>query len=178
MTRRRFEAVERAALASLHEAASSPLRERLGMRLERVGSASVSIVPAIDSIVVNRAIGLGTERPATKEDVERIAARYEEAGVARHLVHLDGDAEPAGLEGWLEARGYRSYRAWVAFERRGGEAPPEADSDLEVRRAAPEDADAFGAIAAVGFGLGEAGTPLAGALTAHPAWRTYLTVDG
>lgn len=29
-----------------------------------------------------------------------------------------------------------------------------------------------------GFDLGEVGAPLVGALTAHPAWRTYLTTDG
>lgn len=176
--RSRFESVERAALASLHEAPEPRLRQRLDMRLERIGSATASIVPAIDSIVTNRVIGLGVERPASEKDVERIARLYAAAGVARHLVHLDRDARPDRLEGWLERAGYEPYRAWVPFERRAGEAPGEPDSDLEVRRASPGDADAFGAIVADGFGLGEEATALVGALTGHPAWRTYLATDG
>lgn len=176
--RSRCETVERAALASLHEAATPDVRERLGMRLERIGDAIASIVPGIDSIIVNRVIGLGVERPASREDVERIADRYREAGVRRHLVHLDASARPDELEGWIQAAGYGSYRAWVPFERRGQEPPSQSPSDLVVRPTTPEDAPEFGAIVADGFDLGEDGAPLIAGLTAHPAWRTYLTTDG
>ncbi len=176
--RNRFETVERAALASLHEAAPAAVRARLGMRLERIGGAVASIVPGIHSTVVNRVIGLGVERPASREDVGRIADRYAEAGVGRHLVHLDESARPDGLEGWIEAAGYGTYRAWVPFERSGTEPPEASTADLEVRRAAPGDAAEFGRIVADGFDLGEAGAPLVAGLTAHPAWRIYLTTDG
>lgn len=176
--RNRCETVERAALASLHEAASPDVRERLGMRLERIGDAIASIVPGIDSTVVNRVVGLGVERPASREDVERIADRYRAAGVGRHLVHLAESARPDELEGWIEAAGYRPYRAWVPFRRRGTEPPGASTAGLEVRRAAPEDAAEFGRVVAAGFDLGESGALLVAGLTAHPAWRAYLTTDG
>lgn len=179
----RFEAVERAALASLHEAAPAEVRERLGMRLETIGGATLSIVSGIDSIVLNRAVGLGVESPGSEAAVDAIAAAYAGAGVRRHLVHLSDEARPEEVGAWLDRAGYREYRGWVPFARdagaRGaGAGSADVDSDLEVRLAGPELAEPFGEIAARAFDLGDAGVPLVAALTRHPKWRTYLTLDG
>lgn len=132
----------------------------------------------IDSILLNRALGLGTAGPAEGDATEQIATAYAGAGVTRHLVHLAGDAEPAGLAERLAAAGYRPYRAWVPFARDATLPPLDAPTDLAVVEAGPADAEAWAAIVAPAFDLGAEAEPLLAGLADDPAWTLYLTVDG
>ena len=67
------ERVERTALAELHRAAPETTREQLGLRLQTVGTALVSIAAAEPTnILLNRTIGLGIEAPATQDAVKTI----------------------------------------------------------------------------------------------------------
>jgi GNAT superfamily N-acetyltransferase len=173
------EAVERAALEALHAAAPECLRADLGLRCARVGTALVSIaggVPA-SGIVANRTIELGLEAAEREETVARIAALYREAGVERYFLHLHPEAKPRELGGWLAGQGLEKARGWMKFQR-GREAPPEAETTLQVRPAGPGDGPAFGRIAADAFDLGEEAAPWLAAMAGHPGWRLYMTFDG
>jgi GNAT superfamily N-acetyltransferase len=176
---REAEAVERAALADLHAAADGALRRALGLRTEEVGTALVSVAAALppSAIVVNRAIGLGVAAPASREGAERVVRLYRDAGVRRFFVHLQPEARPPELRAWLEAAGLERARGWAKFER-GREAPPDAPTDLEVRRAEPEHAQAFGRIVADAFDLGEAAAPWLARLVGRRGWHVYMTFDG
>lgn len=174
-----LEAVERAALLAMHEAASDEVRARLGLRCEEIGGALVSRAAGVPAsgIVANRAIGLGLAASDGEEVVAHIVAHYREAGVTRYFVHLHDDAKPAGLRTWLLAQGLEKARGWVKFVR-GLEDPPEAETSLTVRRAGPGDGPAFGRIAADAFDLGpEAADWLAG-FVEHDGWHVYMSFDG
>lgn len=175
---RAFDGTERAALAALHEAASVPLRRTLGLELDEIDGTTVSVAAGIPSVVINRTIGLGVERPATEADVSSIAARYEAAGAGRHLVHVDPAAEPDELGEWLEAAGYAPHRGWAQFARRAEEPPPRSRSDLEVRRIGAENARDFAVIVAAGFDLTQAANPVLARLVHRPDWHLYMTFDG
>ena len=149
--------VESDELASLHEAASPEMRRALGLSCERVGGALVSIASRapVSAIVVNRAVGLGASVPAAREDVRAVIGRYRDAGVSRFFVHLEHDAAPEALRGWLEEEGLERARGWMKFER-GTEPPPERPTELQVVAASPEHMAAFGRIVAAAFDLGDA----------------------
>lgn len=169
----RFRRVELAALESLQASA----RPEAAYRLQRVGGVAVSIAGRTESVVLNRAVGLGVEGPATEDDVARVARLYEDAGVGRHIVHLDPDAGPDALPGWLARVGYRPYRGWAQFARPAAGPLPEPPTDLEIRPVTAETADTFGRIVADAFDLGEAGVPLLATLALQPDWRASLTFD-
>lgn len=175
---RSFERVERAALSELHAAAPAPVAQPLGLRLDEVGGVLLSMASAIPSIVINRALGLGVGGPAREADVAAIRKRYREAGVGRHLVHLDPSAEPAGLRGWLEDAGYVPHRGWAQFVRSAEQPPPPGRSDLEVREIGEDRAREFARIVAAGFDLTPQATPLLAALAGRADWRLYMTFDG
>lgn len=86
------ESVERAALADLHAAAPEETRQLLGLRLETIGTALVSVAMHEPNILLNRTIGLGVEAPDVRETVTAIASRYAENGVGRYFLHLYPDA--------------------------------------------------------------------------------------
>lgn len=172
------EAAERAALADLHRAAPAASRERLGLALEVVNGVLLSMASARPSILVNRVVGLGVDRPAARTTVETIVERYRAAGVSRYFLQLDPDARPEGLEQWLTDTGLKPYhRAWAKFTR-GTEPAPEPRSDLEVREIGAEHASDFGRIAAIGFELDEEWTPVLAGLVGRAGWHIYLSFDG
>ena len=172
------ERAERTALADLHAGAPPGARQRLGLELDEIEGVLLSLARRAPTILVNRVIGLGVERPAERRVIDEIVARYRQAGVDRYFLHLEPCAEPAELPGWLEAAGLTAYhRGWAKFVR-GTEAPSAARSDLEVRLIGAEHAQDFGRIAATAFGLSEEWAPIVAGLVGRPGWRVYLSFDG
>ena len=171
------ERVEQAALVDLHAAAPPSLRDALGLRLETVDGALVSMARRDPSTLLNRVVGVGLEKAATPGGVEKIRMLYEESGVRRFYLHLHPDARPSELRAWLVEAGWDRARGWMKF-RREAAAPSEARSDLEIRRIGPEDGLAFGGIVAQGFGLTQTAVPLLAELAGRSSWRLYLSFDG
>jgi GNAT superfamily N-acetyltransferase len=172
------ESIERRALIDLHAAADDQLRDALGLRLETVDGATVSIVAGVPSIVLNRVQGLGLVEPAHRESVARIRNLYREAGIERFFLHHSDAAQPPELADWLELAGLKPQRRWMKFVRDAQQPCESRASSLTVKAADPDTAADFGEIAAQGFGL----TPEAGRLVSNlvnrPGWRVFLTFDG
>lgn len=170
-----LEAVERAEIEALHAAAPPGLREALGLRCERIGTALVSLVAAAppSAIVLNRTIGLGVDAPATGETVDAIVGTYAAAGVSRYFVHVHPQASPAALRSWLLGRGLEKARGWMKFTR-GREAPPPVASTIQVREALAEDMPALARIAAAAFDLGAGLEAWLMHLKRAPGWRAYV----
>ncbi len=171
------ESVERAALADLHAAAPEETRRLLGLRLETIGTALVSVARHEPSILLNRTIGIGVEAPDVQETVTDITSRYADDGVGRYFLHLHPDARPPELRDWITQAGLVRYRGWVKFHR-DPVAPPELKSELRVRRIGVEHALEFGRIAAEGFDLSEAVAPLPASLVDRPGWHLYMSFAG
>lgn len=174
----RAESAERAALADLHIAASPDLRQGLGLELEEIGGALVSIARHHPTILVNRTVGLGLAHPANRGDVDAIVDRYRRAGVGRYFLQLDPAATPEDLPEWLDDAGLEPYhRAWAKFKR-GAEPAPEARTDLEVREIGTEHSMDFGRIAAGGFEIDDAWIPVLAGLVGRDGWHVYMSFDG
>ena len=171
------ERLEAAALSALHAAATDELRDRLGLRLERIDGAVVSIAANDSSILLNRAMGLGLVRPATDAGIERIRAAYRTRDVERFYLGVHPDARPVGIEHSLKNAGLESTRGWMKFER-GPEPAPTAESSLEVRVIDTEHVTEFGRIAASGFGLTPDAAGVFRGLIDRPGFRLYMTFDG
>ena len=77
---KRSEQIERSALESLHQFCPAPARDALGLKLIRVGDVSVAISSAGPSILINRALGLGTAGPATGETITQVVQTYRRLG--------------------------------------------------------------------------------------------------
>ena len=174
----RSERAERAALADLARATSPALRRHLGLAVDSVDGALVATAASSPtSIVVNRALGLGVERPADPTTVREIVDRYRRAGVERYFVHLDPAAAPAELGEWLAREALEPARAWAKFVR-PPEPPPAATSDLEIRLVDGRHAGDFGRIAAAAFGLEAPWAEALAGLAGLAEWRVYLSFDG
>lgn len=171
------EEVERASVESMYGAAPESVRRRLGLRLDEIETALVSISTAEPSPLLNRALGLGVERPASRDSIDAIAKHFRERGVERYYLHVHPEAQPAELRSWVEAAGFEKDRGWMKFER-DVEPAANVQSNLSVLRIDATDADDFGAIVAEGFGMQPASGALLAAVVDQPDWFCYLAFYG
>lgn len=140
------------------------------------GGASVLTMPeAPASPMLNRAVGLGVERPATPGDVDAALAALR--GARGYYVALTPGASPSQLPDWLTDRGLEPGWGWMTF-RRGVEDPPLATTELRIVEAAGDaHAAAFARVVCLSYGLPDAlERRLRGA--ADAGWRLWIAFDG
>ena len=99
------EEIETLALLEMHEAGPEQLHHRLGLGLERIGGTVVATSTREPSTLFNRAIGLGVEGPATREEVEEVVGRFSARGIESFYLHLHPESRPPELRTWLRELG-------------------------------------------------------------------------
>jgi GNAT superfamily N-acetyltransferase len=157
--------IERAALRSLHAAATPELSANLGLRWSEIGGGVASVAAALPptAIVVNRALGLD------RDGARQAAKVYAAEGVARFF--LNG-TDP-GLAGIGQVRG------WQKFARSLDGPMPVARASLPLRELGPDDGPAFAAIVCAAFDLGQSAEPWLALLPGQPGWRIFgAVIDG
>jgi len=177
------EKLERAALESLHEFCPNDARDALGLKLIRIEDVSLALSSAAPSILINRALGLGTETQASAQTIIQVAETYRRLGYRRHglgsfFFHvyeddLSGDAVAA-----LEELGLVRRRGWMKFHRDAA-APREIETDLRVEMAADQEtALHFGRIVCSAFGMPDLAIPKMAGINDDPRWHLFVSYDG
>lgn len=171
--------VERAALDDLHEAATPSIAKALRLERRSSGATLISIAAALppSAIVINRALGLGLDRPASRDDVEAMVAAYRDAGVERYFVQRHPAARPDSLVDWLAEAGLEKTRGWQKFAR-GTDSVPDVATDLRVEEVGAEHGPAFGRIVCDAFDLGEAAVPWLARLPGRDGWHVFMSFAG
>lgn len=172
---------EARAYAGLIEAAPEELRKRL--RLDAAGVAGACALTAagiVETLVLNRVIGLGMQEPADADALDAVAAIYAKAGVTAHAIELSPAAWPAGVANLLVARGYMPFKKTTMMIRA---CTPLADPGAGggggvVRRAGIDEADAWAALACSVFGFDENMHAILRATFGGDSWQHWLaTID-
>ncbi|MCG6872299.1 MAG: GNAT family N-acetyltransferase [Gammaproteobacteria bacterium] len=172
------ERIERAALADLHAAAGATLTTRLGLELRQIGGTLVSLAAGLPgtAVVINRCIGLGVSRPATRQQVREIVASYRDAGVQRFFVSRHPLAEPPELAHWLQDEGLLPARGWQIFSRTG-DAPSSPTTELSLRPVGSDWGESFARIVCAAFDLGDAAVPWLAQIPGRRNWHVFMSFD-
>ena len=169
------ERIEKEALRSLHGFCPARTRDQLGLHLETREDVCVAIAEHDPSILLNRALGLGTQTPVTLKTIQEVASTYSAHNVQRYFLHVYPDTIPD--QSWLEQAKLERARGWMKFERGSG-LPPKAKTDLRIERIGPDHAHSFGEIVCSAFGMTDAAIPLLAGLVHDDRWHLYLSFDG
>ena len=140
------------------------------------GGAVILTVPVVPgSPMLNRVVGLGVSRPATKDDLDDALASIP-PGVTFYVTVAPG-ARPADLAAWLAARGLEPGWGWMSFRRAVTALSPVATPLRLARVESQEQAAAFARIQCVAYGLPDELEPV---LTEAPlaGWECWLALDG
>jgi GNAT superfamily N-acetyltransferase len=127
------------------------------------------------SPMLNRAVGLGVDAPATEDDVDAVLAAFREG--TTFYVAVAPTACPPELPRWLEQRGLEPGWGWMSF-RRGVDQPETRSSLLRIEEVRKQtEAAAFARIVRFGYELPEAVEPQV-AETRRKGWLCFLAYDG
>jgi len=100
------EHAEIAGMRDLFEAVPSSLAARCGIHAREVGGVVCTAVSAFPGLLLlNRALGVGLEAPATGSDLDDIGACFRRIATPC-MVSLAPSARPPELRSWLEQRGF------------------------------------------------------------------------
>ncbi|MBL8348839.1 MAG: hypothetical protein JNL87_00865 [Burkholderiaceae bacterium] len=170
---------EALAFADLFDAAPAPLRDTLGLRVERIADATLLLAPGLPTPMFNRAMGLGLVRPADESAVAAIADTYRGAGIGAWWLHWNPLAAPADLPARLAAQGYTppARRSWAKMLH-GREAPPAMPTGLGVAPARDDQIAAVTRAIARAFEMPPFMADWLAALHGRAGWRTYAVADG
>jgi hypothetical protein len=158
-------------------AAGEAAARELRVVVQRVGSAWVTAIPALDATFFNRIVGLGVREPVTEAMLDDAIAVLERAGCRNYMAQVSPTAAPAALTGWLEARRFKPGRNWAKVCR-GNEPARPASTDLRIDPIGEGHADAYADVALAAFGMPPSLRPMLRAHIGKPGWRHFLAVDG
>ncbi len=171
-----LERVEAAAWRDVHASALAEDRAALGLRTRELAGAWLMAADREESLLYNRALGLGLDQPVTPAVLDELLAHYRDR-VPAFAVNLSPFAQPVGLERALGARGFGTFFHHVKWAR-GPEPAPDVTTDLRVQHVAVEQAARWGELAARIFEWSPAHGAWSSRCVGRPGWTHYFACDG
>lgn len=147
-----------------------------GFRAESFGTALALAAPAVDTVFLNRVIGLGVLQEPSRALVRDVADFYRDLG-ARFMVHVRRHDPHRDLSDWLGEEGLEPEGEWITLHR---DARPAAapSTDLRTERVRASQATVFAETLCTGYGMPDEWTPLYEGLVGRPGWQHYMAWDG
>lgn len=167
---RAVEAVEARSWASLPGVtATQPLFDSRGLL---AGNAlfSDSKLP-----LLNRVVGLGTDRTVEPETLDRIIEAYDAALAETTFIPLAPVARPSTLPRMLKERGFEPGMKEAKLCRSTKD-PPEQDAYFRIRRAAPDELEAL-LYLYTGAGMQKPWAEVMAANLGAPGWHHFVALD-
>ncbi len=171
------EKIEREALVSLHECCPSDARKEIGLDLVEVEDCVAACTTNDPSILLNRALGLGTQKQASAESVQKVAEVYSSREINNYFMHIYEDCLTDDASKLLNSPKFVKKRAWMKFRSDSPE-PIEAKSDLRVEQVGHDKSADFGMIVSKAFGMLDISIPLMAGLANDDRWKLFVTYDG
>ncbi len=172
----RLEHIEMAAWRSLASHATPADHAALGLAMHRFDGAFAITTARAESLHWNRAWGIGLAEPVHDGTLATLSvlARGRETGFA---VPLCPFAQPADTDRRLEAAGFGTFFHHLKWWRDDRPAEP-ATTGLRVRHTPPEEAAAWGALAADVLGESPAHGAWLARSVGRPGWSHVMALDG
>jgi len=171
------EKIERAALESMHQCCPSDAKQEIGLDLVEVDDCIAACAVNDPSILLNRALGLGTQKQATAESVRKVAEVYASKGITNYFMHVYDDLLTNEARQLLDGPKFIKKRGWVKFRSDKPE-PIEANSTLRVERIGPDKSTDFGMVVCKAFGMLDISIPLMAGLGSDDRWKLFVSYEG
>jgi GNAT superfamily N-acetyltransferase len=168
---------ERRFWRDLWESVPPEVAEQRGIELRDFGPIQATIAADLGHVgMLNLLLG-ATEDPAG-EHLGAAADWAEERGATAYVPVTPGLPGAETAEAWLRDNGFAPAYAWMKFVRDAHPPRFPAPDEVEVVEVSAPDAEPFGTIAAVGFGLPAWGAEFFAHLPGRDGWRCYVARVG
>jgi hypothetical protein len=171
-----LEGVERAARRDLYAAATEEDRERLGLRSREVAGGFVMAADREDSLLQNRALGLGLEESLSDEIVREVVDHYRD-GPPGFAINLCPFALRPETETLLTEHGFGTFFHHLKWGR-GSEPVNLPEQRLRVETVGSDQQDEWARLAARIFESPEGHADWSKRVVGRPGWFHYLAYEG
>jgi hypothetical protein len=173
----RLEWAEAAGLLDLYRA-SAEAANGIGAHALELDGVAIGAIDVIDTGFFNRALGLGSDRPAVADDVAAISEAFRSLARRESLIQVPNEVTTPDLAAWLEAAGYSRGRNWVKLWRGLDGTLPEPASDLHVEQIGPEHGADFTDVVIEAMGMPGSVGPMVPPVIGRQGWLHYAAFDG
>jgi GNAT superfamily N-acetyltransferase len=172
------ERTEAEAWSQLQLALPADLKAELGARVHRHGAAALLATPGADVAMLNRAIGLGFDRPLDASQLATIREWFTSAGVKRWLLEWSPEARPANAGELLARSGGVLRTPTIKLYCELDDVPAaQRKHELTIGEIGPSDAEQFQATVAEPLGVPHLVAPGIRSTLGEPGWHFYLACD-
>jgi GNAT superfamily N-acetyltransferase len=172
------ERAEAAAWVDMFELVEADVRQSAGLDVRRYGAATALMASNVDTLAVNRILGLGLDTPLQHDVLDEIIAHYRERGVRRFALQWCPAAEPSSTEARLTTAGFHLLPPSIKLCRLSDSSffiDGEWARVVEIGR---DQAMTFEATVCAGLGVPPALVRTVSAPIGDPSWKYYLAYDG
>ena len=171
-----LESVERDARRDMYEAATDEDRTRLGLRSRELAGGFLMAADREDSLLSNRALGLGLEQPITDDVVEQLVDHYR-GGPPGFALNLCPYAASHESETRLTEYGFGTFFHHLKWAR-GAEPVDMSDPGVHVELADASQAREWADLAARIFETPSGHAEWSERVVGRPGWFHYLGYSG
>jgi hypothetical protein len=165
------ERIEADAYRDLIDAASTELRNKLGLDHHALEDGTLFVCRAIDHIMFDRVVGLGLRSDVPTGALDRAINIFEKNGIKNWVIQLAPGAD--ALAKLCDARGFvRHPRTWAIFSREP-EPAQKIETDIRVREIGFGEHDAFATVIAKSYGVPPLAAQWAAAAIGRNKWRYF-----
>lgn len=173
----RIERAEALAWLDMYSAAPPAAVESLGLRSGAVGAVALLAADRSDSLLYNRAIGVGILEPASDTLLDQVLSHYSRTATG-FAINLSALAEPVNTSERLALRGFQSFFHHVKWVR-GAMTPAAVATDLRIAAVDASDAMQYAqTIRDHDTPERDAQLTWTAAVVGRPGWTHLLAWDG
>lgn len=173
---RLIEDVESRAWRDVHASAIAADVAALGLRPTELAGGLLMTADRVESLLFNRALGLGLHEPLSARTLDAVLAHYRD-GAPGFAVNLCPLAARDGLEDDLRARGFATFFHHLKWVRDDAPAP-EARTGLRIAAATTAEAAVWGELAARIHDSGAAHAAWSARTVGRSGWTHLFAWDG
>ncbi len=152
-----------------------PVAADAGLHSVAVGSALALVCERAPLWLFNRVLAAGLHEPLAESDIDSLIGMYRDKGLD-FAISLSPLAQPSGIAGCLEARGFEVVNHWAKMYR-STEPPPDAAIGFRIEEAGRERAVEVGEVIGAGFGLPPALQPILASTVRCEGNHVYVAMD-
>lgn len=171
-----LERVEMDAAGDMVFAAPPDIAQECGLAFEAIGNAAAQVATRIDTLMFNRAMGLGIARVAGPNDLDAVLAYLASSGVPRFMISVCPFARPQELGRWLTDRGLERHNQWAKLWR-DASPPKPVNTAFVIEKIDKYQAVPFGRIVSEVYGIPENFARWAASTVGRAGWSHYMAFD-
>ena len=171
---KQMEWIEMEEMKSNHYHVSDDLKRMLGYEIIEIDNVLCSVCRTDPNILLNRAIGLGISKEASREQINAIVDVYKTMKRDAWFLHVIPEIVKDDLMDWMTTSGLHKNRGWMKFLHNGQHQTVKS-SEFTIQQINASQVSDFAKISSPCFDLLDSSRPLIETIVRNPEYYLFMS---